>query len=124
MMMTFLSVSLAIHGVVLPIALSISVRAFNKSTRVAIVGVFGVSTICEGAALEKSIAAGVGTVTASVLAAYPQVMQRTNVSSPTSRGAKNSSLFDPPMAPDIAETMTKGRCRRSKVLMYAARWAS
>ena len=69
MMMTFLSVSLAVQGVVLPLAPLISVRAFNKSTRVAIVGVLGVSTTCEGAALEKSIAAGVGTATASVLAA-------------------------------------------------------
>ena len=69
MMITFLRVSLATQGVVLPIALLISVRAFNKSTSVAIVGVSGVSTTCDGAALEKSMADGVGTVTASVLAA-------------------------------------------------------
>ena len=68
-MMTFFRVLLATHGVVLPTALLISVRAFNKSTSVAMVGVSGVSTTCEGAALEKSIAAGVGTATASVLAA-------------------------------------------------------
>ena len=69
MMITFLSVSAAVHAVVLPIAALMSVRAFNKSTSVAIVGVSGVSTTCEGAACEKSSAAGVGTVTASVLAA-------------------------------------------------------
>ena len=32
-------------------------------------------------------------------------------------GARNSSLADPPIAPDIAETMTYSRPRRSKVCM-------
>ena len=69
MMMTFFRVSLAVHGVVLLGASLISVRAFNRSTSAAIVGVLGVSTTRDGAAFEKSIAGGVGTVTASVLAA-------------------------------------------------------
>ena len=44
--------------------------------------------------------------TASTFAANPQDGQRTNESSPTSVGARNSSLADPPIAPDIAETIT------------------
>ena len=55
-------------------------------------------------------------VTASTLAAYPPG-ERTKVSSPTVVGCRNSSLLDPPIAPDIAETITYSRPSRSKILM-------
>ena len=44
-------------------------------------------------------------VTASALAAYPP-SERTNVSSPISQGKRNSSLREPPIAPETAEQMT------------------
>ena len=41
--------------------------------------------------------------TASTLAAKPQAAHRTKESSPTGVGARNSSLADPPIAPDMAD---------------------
>ena len=49
--------------------------------------------------------------------------ERTKVSSPFSAMARNSSLAEPPMAPDMACTMTYSKPSRSKILMYASRWA-
>ena len=54
---------------------------------------------------------------ASTFAAKPHSGQRTNVSSPTGVGARNSSLAEPPIAPDIAETITYVKPSRSKVEM-------
>ena len=54
---------------------------------------------------EGSASAGGGVVTASALAAYPP-SERTNVSSPISQGKRNSSLREPPIAPETAEQMT------------------
>ena len=89
---------------------------FNTSTNESIVGVFGVSKISIApAALPVN---GLTAVTiASTFAAYPQSLQSTYVSSPVGQGAKNSSDFEPPIAPLIAETMLYLRPKRSKVLM-------
>jgi hypothetical protein len=43
------------------------------------------------------------------------------VSSPVSDSARNSSLAEPPIAPDIAETITYRSASRSKIFTYAAR---
>ena len=70
----------------------------------------------------NGIDGGGGVTTASTLAAYPHDAQRTKLSSPTSSGARNSSEAEPPIAPDIAETITNGSPSRSNSLMYASRW--
>lgn len=49
--------------------------------------------------------AGAAVVNASTLAAYPPSV-RTEVSSPIAVGCRNSSLFDPPIAPASALTIT------------------
>ena len=95
--------------------------ALSKSTRVSIVGVLGESKTSSAATFDASLGATT-VVIASTLAAYPHFSQSTYVSSPVSHGAKNSSDADPPMAPDTALTMLYFIRRRSKVLMYAARW--
>ena len=46
------------------------------------------------------------------------------MSSPVSDSARNSSLAEPPIAPDIAETTAYSKPSRSKILMYAARCAA
>ncbi|CAB4653607.1 unannotated protein [freshwater metagenome] len=53
-----------------------------------------------------SISAGTRVTIASTFAAKPQLGHFTYVSSPLSQVAKNSSLLDPPIAPDIAETIS------------------
>ena len=83
----------------------------------AIVGVPGVSWSRAGGASSYGTGSGAGIRTASTFAAYEPDFVRTNVSSPTSSGARNSSLAEPPIAPDIADTITYGRPRRSNVLM-------
>ena len=55
-------------------------------------------------------------MTASTFAAYPPG-PRTKVSSPVSDSARNSSLAEPPIAPDIADTITYRSPSRSKILM-------
>ena len=119
--MTFLSVSAACHARSERFR---SERELNRSTKVAIVGVAGVSCTTAAAKPAKSILAGSPTCTASVLAEYEQLAQLTNVSSPDSHGNKNSSDAEPPIAPDIAETTAYGKPNRSKVRKYAARCAS
>jgi hypothetical protein len=57
------------------------------------------------------------------LAAYPPA-ERTKVSSPFSAIARNSSEAEPPIAPDIALTITYSKPSRSKMLMYACRCRS
>ena len=54
---------------------------------------------------------------ASTFAANPHSGQLTKVSSPTGVGARNSSLAEPPIAPDVAETITYVKPSRSKVEM-------
>ena len=83
----------------------------------AIVGVPGVSWTTAGGASSNGSGSGDGMRTASTFAAYEPDAVRTNVSSPTSTGARNSSLAEPPIAPDIADTITYGRPRRSNVRM-------
>ncbi len=78
----------------------------SRSTRVSIVGVSGVSSACAAGASSYDVGSGGRTRTASTLAAYPQTLHSTNVSSPMSAFARNSSDFEPPMAPECADTMT------------------
>ncbi|SKV39842.1 Uncharacterised protein [Mycobacteroides abscessus subsp. abscessus] len=51
-------------------------------------------------------AGGAGVMTASTLAAYPDSTHRTKVSSPVGLSARNSSEALPPMAPEVAATIT------------------
>ena len=83
----------------------------------------GVSSTCAAGASSYAIGAGGGTLTASTLAAYPPG-ERTKVSSPFSATARNSSLAEPPIAPDMACTMTYSKPSRLKILMYASRCRS
>jgi hypothetical protein len=95
---TFFSVSAAVT--------SRSSALLAHSTSVAMVGVPGVSyTLASGC---PSIGGDCGTavITASTLAAYPDSRQRTNVSSPISLSARNSSDALPPIAPETADTIT------------------
>ncbi len=69
------------------------------------VGVSGVSSTCAAGASSNGTGSGTGVVTASTLAAYPPG-ERTKVSSPIGVGMRNSSLREPPIAPDIAATIT------------------
>ena len=89
---------------------------FKTSTSESIVGVFGVSRISIAPAA-FAVNGLTAVVIASTFAAYPQSLQRTYVSSPVGHGAKNSSDFEPPIAPLMAETMLYFSPRRSKVLM-------
>jgi hypothetical protein len=75
------------------------------ATSVSMVGVAGVSSTCASGSPSNGIDSGTTVRTASTLAAYPPA-ERTKVSSPIAVGCRNSSLFDPPIAPDIAETIT------------------
>ena len=88
----------------------------NTSTNESIVGVFGVSKISIAGDFSPLNGATLVTI-ASTFAAYPQALHRTYVSSPVGHGAKNSSDFDPPIAPLIAETMLYLRPNRSKVFI-------
>ena len=78
------------------------------------VGQLGVAMVDDASYVLLS-AVGTEVVTASVFAEYSHAEQRTNVSSPTSIGARNSSLMEPPIAPLIAFTITYGSCRREKM---------
>jgi hypothetical protein len=98
---TFFNVSAAVHS-------RPSGRAcfeFIASTSVSMVGVSGVSTTSAAGTPDASTGAACGTTTASTLAAYPPG-ERTKVSSPFSAIARNSSDREPPIAPDIALTIT------------------
>jgi hypothetical protein len=64
---------------------------------------------------------GTAVTTASTLAAYPDSRHRTNVSSPISLSARNSSDALPPIAPDTAETMTYRTPSSAKIRWYASR---
>ena len=83
--------------------------ALSEATSVSIVGVSGVSSTCAAGVAATTSAAtafAVGTTTASTFAAYVPASLRTKVSSPIGLTARNSSLAEPPMAPDTAATMT------------------
>ena len=88
----------------------------DTSTRVSMVGVSGVFSTCAAPAA-TGCSTATGTEMASTFAAKPHSGQRTNVSSPTGVGARNSSLAEPPIAPDVAETITYVKPSRSKVEM-------
>ncbi len=107
--MTFFSVSAASHG-----RSSRGCRALETSTSDSMVGVSGVSRTTAAGASSQLTGSGATVVTASTLAAYPPA-ERTKVSSPCGLGWRNSSLAEPPMAPETAETMTYSRPRRSKM---------
>ena len=95
-------------------------RSLSTCTSESIVGVFGVSSSSRAGVAVESTASTFVTI-ASTLAAKPHEGQSTYVSSPVGHGAKNSSDFEPPIAPETALTMLYLRPRRSKVLTYASR---
>jgi len=86
------------------------------------VGVSGVSWTCAAGASTYGSGSGAATCTASTLAAYPPA-EATKVSSPFSATARNSSLAEPPMAPEVACTMTYSKPSRLKIFTYASRCA-
>jgi hypothetical protein len=69
------------------------------------VGVSGESNTTGSGRPSTGSGSGASVVNASTLAAYPPA-ERTNVSSPIGVGCRNSSLFEPPIAPASASTMT------------------
>lgn len=96
--------------------------AFACATSVSIVGVSGESNTT-GAPIPLASIGSPGVETyRSTFAAYPDGAT-TNVSSPTSVGCRNSSLFEPPIAPASAATMTYSRPSRRKMRSYASRCA-
>src|SRR6218665_3481174 len=112
---TFLRVSDACHG-----RSSRGCEALSYSTRVLIVEVFGVSTVCAAGSPTVGRAAGAWVKYASTFAAYPPSV-RTKLSSPMGVGYRNSSLLEPPMAPASAWTMTYSSPSRVKMRSYATR---
>ena len=107
---TFFRVSAAVHS-----PSGFGAASFTASTSVAIVEAPGVTISIGWPKEDESTSTGGTVVTASVLAAYPPA-ERTKASSPISQGKRNSSLRDPPIAPETAEHMTKGRPSRAKIL--------
>ncbi len=77
-------------------------------------GVFGESKITASGCPSIGSDSGATVVKASTLAAYPPA-ERTKVSSPMGVGCRNSSDFEPPIAPASAATMTYSRPRRVKM---------
>ena len=69
------------------------------------VGVFGDSWISAAGVFEASISSATSNRIASTFAAKPPE-ERTKVSSPIGAGHKNSSDFEPPIAPASALTIT------------------
>ena len=78
------------------------------------VGVFGESLTAAAGVSAEAISSAWENRIASTFAAKPPA-DRTKVSSPIGDGQRNSSDFEPPMAPASAFTITYSRPRRLKI---------
>jgi hypothetical protein len=82
------------------------VLVLRKSTSDSMVGVLGVWCTSAAGLSSMDSAGGAGVTTASTLAAKPDSVLRTKVSSPVGLSARNSSDAEPPIAPEVAATIT------------------